>query len=268
MPGERVRDGKISVGVATPQHYRRFVILGEYGLMPIRVSVDATKAIEGLSQLQSKDLPYALSRTLTASAKDAQAAVKAELPQKFTLRNRFFEGGIRIKPADKRTPSRIEADVHTYTANKTTGAPGFAERQEEGGDKVPYGGRQHIAIPTRYLRGMAPGAIPAELRPRALLGFAANQGQYKTRRGTMSNARLVRGFVFFLQTLKDGRLAIMGRHMHDEDAYPFYVLVPSASLKPRFNMAEIVRKTVTEAFPKNWKAAWDDILAKGLRVRF
>ncbi len=237
--------------------------------MPIRTSVDITKAIEGLHSLQKDQIPFALAKSLTATAKDGQAAVKAALPSKFTLRNRFVEGGIRITPAKKNGP-RIEADVHTYTANSNSGAPGFMARQESGEERVPVQGRHHIAVPTRYLRQMAPNAIPTELRPRVLLGIVGDRYSTRNKKGQISlvSTRRVRGFVFFLQQMHDGNSAIMGRYFSDRDAYPFYLLIPDAQVRPRLGMAEIVDRVAQANLLKNWEEAWRGIFAKGLRVRF
>ena len=182
--------------------------------MRITTKIDATEAVAGLYDLQKKHLPFAMAKALTGSAKAGQVATQDSLGAKFQLRNSFTRQGIRIKPAD-RNQGRMEADVHTDTANRATGAPDYLLQQEEGGEKMPFGGRQYLAVPTRYLRQMAPGVIPAELRPKNLLG--ALGGRYTARRRdtgqlALRDQRLVRGFIFFMQTLKDGHKAIMGRY--------------------------------------------------------
>ena len=237
--------------------------------MPIRTSVDITKAVAGLHSLQKDQIPFALARTLTFTAKDAQAAVKASLPSKFTLRNRFMENGIRIKPAEK-NDGRIEADVHTFTSNSRTGAPGFMDKQENGGERVPVQGRHHLAVPTRYLRQMAPDVIPTELRPSTLLGIIGDRYSTRNKKGQVSlvSTRRVRGLVFFLQELKGGNSAIMGRYFTDRAAYPFYLLIPDAQNRPRLGMADTVNRTAQANLLKNWEESWRGIFAKGLRVRF
>ncbi len=235
----------------------------------VRVTVDATEATKDLHEIQLRSLPYAMAASLTATAKDAQAEVKRGLGAKFTLRNRWTEQGIRITPAQKKSDV-IQADVHTDTENRATGAPDYLGLQEDGGEKVPHGGRQHLAVPTKYLRSMCPGIIPAELRPRNLLAASATDGRYtaRTRKGQMAlrNQKIVRGFVFFLATLKTGHPAIMGRYFTEREAYPFYVLIPEANIKPRLHMEEDVERVVQQNFEKNWDAVWSRIMERGIRV--
>jgi hypothetical protein len=236
--------------------------------MKLRTSVDVSEAVRGLDDLQKKQLPFALAATLTGCAKAGQAAVQESLSGKFKLRNDFTRRGIRIKPASKRS-ERIEADVHTDTANRSTGAPDYLVAQQEGAEKVPHGGRKFLAVPTKYLRMLAPNVIPAELRPRNLLGAVG--GRYLANRrgkaGALRNQRIVQGFVFFVQDMKDGHKAIMGRYWTDREAYPYYLLIPEARVNPRLEMEKNVRRAVERAFPELWQETWRRIMVKGLRVR-
>ena len=236
--------------------------------MEIRTTIDVSEAVAGLNDLQKKSLPFALAQTLTGCVKAGQTAVQESLGEKFTLRNNFTRQGIRIKPAEKNA-QRIEADVHTDTENRSTGAPDYLAPQEEGGEKVPHAGREFLAVPTRYLRQMCPGAIPTELRPRNLLGAVGGRYTAITRgkkQIALRNQRIVQGFVFFIQDLREGHKAIMGRYFTDRDAYPFYLLIPSALIKPRLDMQQTVELAVQRAFPEKWQENWRKIMARGLRV--
>jgi len=234
-----------------------------------RVSVDASKYIAGVRNLETKQLPFILAKTLTDTVKDGQAEVQRNVRAAFKLRNTWTERGIRIKPADKKgNNGQIEADVHTDTANRATGAPDYLGRQEEGGEKVPYGGRQFIAVPTKYLRQMAPGAIPAELRPKNLLGATGGQFIYRGRKGQQVTGRQkrVRGFEFFLQKLKHGEMAILGRYFTDRDAYPFYLLIPHARVKRSgLEMVRTVERVANDRFGRHWDRNWQQAYASGLR---
>jgi hypothetical protein len=235
--------------------------------MDIRATLDVTEAVQGLAELQKKQIPFALAASLTGCAKEAQRAVQDTLSGKFTLRNNFTRQGIRISPANK-NGALIEADVHTDTANRSTGAPDYLVAQEEGGEKVPHAGREYLAVPTRYLRQMAPGIIPQELRPRALLGAVGGRFTFVKRNKQMAlrNQRLVQGFEFFMQDLSDGHKAIMGRYFTDRDAFPFYLLIPEGNIKPRFEMEKTVSIAVQFAWPAQWEQTWKKIMARGLRV--
>ncbi len=232
--------------------------------MSLRVSVDITEAVAGLHELEHQHLPYAVAATLTTLAKGAQGKVREGLQNKFKLRNEFTKQGIRIKPAEKNS-SRIEADVHTDTANRTTGAPDYLGKQEDGGERVAIGGRSHIAIPTRYLREMiGQRPIPAELRPKALL--TAVNGRYTKRngKGTTRQTR-VNGMVFFLAPEPDNPKWIMGRYWTDRDAFPFYTLATSVTTRPRLEMHQEVEAYVSQNFGNAWREQWEKMRARGLK---
>lgn len=239
--------------------------------MQLKAAVDVSQAVAGLNDLQKTQIPFALAKTLTGCAKVGQIKVQESLGGKFTLRSpAFMKRGIRIKPAEK-NGAVIEADVHTDFASHTSAAPDFMIPQEEGGEKVPHGGRQFLAVPTRYLRQMAPGIIPAELRPKALLGAVGGRYAVVTRQKgqiALRNQQRVRGFDFFLQDLRSGRKAIMGRYFTDRDAYPFYLLIPDAHIKPRLEMQHEVEQAARAAFPELWAETWRSIMGKGLKIKF
>jgi hypothetical protein len=230
------------------------------------VKVDATDLVKGLSDLQKNQLPYAMAKALTATAKDAQTSVQASLSEKFHLRNNWTKQGIRVKPAEKKEWP-ITADVHSDTSNRSTGAPDYLGLQEDGGEKVPINGRHHLAIPTKYLRRMVSGVIPQELRPRNLLGAVSGRFAGRNRKGQLAlkNQKLVNGFEFFLFPNPQNPKWIMGRYFTDRDAYPFYVLVPAGRVKPTLQMQKTVENIVNDRFARNWDVVWQDIMSKGLR---
>lgn len=235
-----------------------------------RVNLDISEFVAGRRKFEEKQLPFVTAKTLTDTARDAQAGVQNNVRQAFTLRNEWTVRGIRFKPASKKgNNGRIEADVHTDTANRKTGAPDYLGRQESGGTKVPYGGHQYLAVPTKYLRRMASGVIPAELRPKALLGataglFPAHQKNGKT---GFRSQRIVNGFVFFVQRLRGRDLAIMGRPIAERYAYPYYLLIHGANVKRSKLQAEkTVNQIARERFGQNWEANWRYVYASGIRI--
>jgi hypothetical protein len=120
----------------------------------IRVHHDVDRLIRNLDEAAEKQVPFALARSLTVTARDAQVDVKADLPTKFTLRNTWTARGIRITPARKGTPEAVVGSLEPYMA-----------RQETGGNRRP---RSHskIAVPaTKQSR-----VIPKSKRPAALKG--------------------------------------------------------------------------------------------------
>ncbi len=235
-----------------------------------KVNVDISAHVAAVRDLQSKQLPFITAKTLTNCAQDGQAEVRRNEDRAFKLRNNWTQQGVRIKPANKNGNSgRIEADVHTDTANRATGAPDYLGRQEDGGEKVPFGGRHYIAVPTKYLRQMCPGVIPQELRPKNLLGATGGRYTARTRKGQIAlrNQVRARGFEFFLQDLKDGHKAILGRYFTDRDAYPFYLLITEAHIKrSQLEMEATVASVVNARFERHWDENWRQAFASGLKL--
>jgi hypothetical protein len=236
----------------------------------LTVKVDISGFVAGRRNFEEKQLPFITAKTLTDTARDAQVAVQRNVRQAFHLRNEWTVRGIRIKPADKKgNNGRIEADVHTDTENRKTGAPDYLGRQETGGTKIPFGGHEYLAVPTKYLRRMVSGVIPAELRPKALLGASGGRFQVHQRNGKAGfrSQRIVNGFVFFIQKLRGGDLAIMGRPVAERHAYPYYLLIHSAHVRrSQLDMEKTVERVVQERFARHWDQNWQALYAAGLRI--
>jgi hypothetical protein len=232
-----------------------------------RIGIDASDLIRARRELEAKHIPFALAATLTGVVQDAQIEVQRNVRKAFTLRNRWTEQGIRIKPA---TPQNLQATIYTDTANRRTGAPDDLVRQEEGGEKVPVQGREHIAVPTRYLRALAPGVIPAELRPRALLSVVGGRYTTKNRKGQLAlrNQKIVRGLVFFVQRLGSGS-AIFARSANERnarDVVPFYILTPEVHVKQsELRFVQTIQRVASERLERQWDVAWLQIYDRGIR---
>lgn len=233
---------------------------------------EAGDVVEGIG----KQLPFAIARTLTKVAQDGQAAGIVEVGQVFTQRNDWTRRGIKIKPATK---TNLVAEVFTDTSNRKSGAPDYLLKQEDGGDRVPVNGRHYIAIPTKYLRRIAPGVIGNSLRPRSLLPQNAVMGQeYSGRFGFVGKSATPfprtqaqsaslgqRDFVAFVQKAKSGTLCIFVRHAgmryrgSGEAAEPWYTLVTHAQIKKRFHLEGDVQKAVDANLQRRWDETLQEI---------
>lgn len=235
--------------------------------MQLNVKVDATEAVAGLHELQHKSLPFALAKTLTGCARAGQRKVEANLGDKFELRNTFTQRGIRFKPADKAgVGGMIQADVHTHT--DTPSHPDYLGAQEEGQEKVPWGGHRYIAVPTRYLKRIA-GRIPGpDMRIGTIMQNIGSVYENDRRVRGLDHAQgMGHAMVFFIQEL-GGRKYVFGRYYKMRQAMPMYLLIPEAHIKPVLDMERDVDEAVQAAFPTLWRETWRQIMAKGLRITF
>jgi hypothetical protein len=256
----------------------------------ITLTTDISGPLAGVEQLLGEDLPFTIARFLTMQAQSGQEATRGLVKNVFTNRNDWTVKNIKITPATKQSQF---SEVYTDTENRKTGAGDYLPRQDEGGERVPLAGHSFLAIPTRYLRKIVPGIIPASFRPRNLLPPGAELGKAyagKFRapgrsatpypRTQAQHLALSNGeYVAFAQTTRGGTLCIfvrhggIGYHGGSQDAEPWYTLIREAYIKPRFPMEEIVAKALEANLEKNFDRAAAEVLvnnalASGLRVRF
>jgi hypothetical protein len=89
--------------------------------MRVRVISDVERITRALDDAAQKQVPFALARALTWTAKDAQSDVRGELPRRFTLRNNWVSSGIRITPAKKGAPEALVGSLEPFMARQETG---------------------------------------------------------------------------------------------------------------------------------------------------
>lgn len=256
----------------------------------ISIKTDLGDVPAGIEQMLGEDLPFTIARFLTMQAQSGQLAAQEGERRVFKLRNDWTTRNTKITPATKKT---LMSEVFTDTSNRKSGAGDYLPRQDDGGERIPLAGHNFLAIPTKYLRRLAPGIVPGALRPKSLLPAGANLGQeYTGKFGRMGKAAtpyprtrrqheaLSNGtFVAFVQKSKGGTLCIFVRHGGmgyrggNSDAEPFYTLVTHATIKPRFPMEQLVQAALDANGEKNFDRAAAEVLVSGalrsgLQVRF
>jgi hypothetical protein len=125
--------------------------------MQISVKVDASGVFRMLDS-HLRQVPFTVAKALTATAKDAQAAVTASIPVKFDRPNPFTQKAVTIIPAA--TKSNAVATVLVKDAQAK-----YLEIQEDGGQRKPEPGSP-INLPVKYrlnqYGNIARGAISRE----------------------------------------------------------------------------------------------------------
>jgi hypothetical protein len=120
------------------------------------VNVRSRLALDQISAVAKKQVPYATAVALTAVASKARDQIKAELPHEFTIRRPWTASGIRAERALKRdwphTKSRV-GSVDPYMVDFEKGGPHRLEGTRSSGPKF---GQRTTAF-----------AIPMEIRKAA-----------------------------------------------------------------------------------------------------
>lgn len=172
-----------------------------------------------------KYMSNGISAGVTKTAKEAQAAVVADIQAKFKNRKAWYAQqspiGIKIKAATAEKPT---AEVYTLAS--------FGPLQEKGGRKLPFNST-HLAMPANSGPLANMRSIPAELRPRALI--ASGKGFIVTSdRGTqmivMHNYR---------EKGKHSGISIM------------YILIKKADIKKKEFFFEPIQRVVNRNLARN-----------------
>lgn len=140
------------------------------------------------AKMNAKNMKFAVAKTLTNLAQEAQAKVRADMgkPGKLIIRRPWVVNGIRIKTAAR---DRLEAAIYSLDSG---GRRGFMTRQEFGGVKTPEGGK-HVAIPLKGVRPNARSIIPQYMKPKSLLMYGPQKNKTAQRMVSRAQAFKVKG---------------------------------------------------------------------------
>jgi hypothetical protein len=171
----------------------------------MNIQSDIKQAVAKLQSItDAKQLPFAIARALTVTARDVQDEVRNNLAQRFTLRNNWVRQGIQIQRATKQN---LEAMVFSRDA--------FMGLQEVGGAKSPLG--NYLAVPTSLVRRTPKDMIRKADRPKSL-GNKAEVIEFMGRKWLA------------LKRSRKGR--------NKNDLRLMYLLVPRADIEPRLKLRD------------------------------
>ena len=175
-----------------------------------------------LKALPHNEWPFATALALTRTPAAAQTALRAELPERFTIRRPWVLRQVKMEKATKRQPTPV-ARVFMSEATEY-----FAGLQERGGCKRGRrGGR--VAVPTGATRNKR-GTIPRSRRPAALLAKRGGPRAY------------------FIGKMRDGTEGVFERRRSGALTL-LYALEPVVEIKPALGLENTVRETMRRQFP-------------------
>jgi len=117
--------------------------------------IDASKTLKYLSDVALRQLPFAASKSLNDTAFKAREFIIRDMPNVFTLRNKWVQRGVRVKKSKKKSLL-----VKVFHRDQ------FLEKQEEGG--ILRGKGNRLAIPDK-IRKNPRRRITRAKRPRVII---------------------------------------------------------------------------------------------------
>lgn len=198
--------------------------------MAVKVTISSNaRQIARVHKKVRKQIPFALSKALNASALKAGADVRKGLSSRFTIRNKYVERGIRVgKFATKR---KLVAEVGSTDP--------FMVTHETGGARLKKPGNTFYAIPTAAIRKGGKGRVTPSKFPARLL----------KRKGS------------FLTRAKSG--APMVAQRKGKKRYPisiWWIFVRKAHIRKRLGFEAQVDVSVQKNFDKSFAKAFEAAL--------
>lgn len=129
-------------------------------MAPVEAQLVLRPWLRALNAVGKDQMPFAVARTLTDVAKDAQEEVRRVLSRRFEIRSKHPLRGIQVEPAKKRDWPRTRARVGTRDQ--------YIAQHERGGVFRPRSSSYH-AIPTRRVKRTKSGRVRKRDRPREII---------------------------------------------------------------------------------------------------
>jgi len=206
------------------------------------IKLDADRALSGLTDLQQRQIPFAMANAINRTAEEVQTADRDHISQVFTIRRPWVLTNVRIARSDFATKTKMSATIAIPDDS-------VLSKFEGGGMKAPRAGRS-IAIPVNARRTKS-DIIAASARPRAF-GFVQS-----AKPAPNGGALFVgKGRTFMIQ-MPDGTGWIFKRTGKARKGSPLvgsqllYVLKPKAVIPNLLGFYSISEATAQRRFPIN-----------------
>lgn len=217
----------------------------------IQINVD--KTIKALSNLERKQWPFALAKTLTNVAQLAKERVHVRTQRVFKLRNKkFILKGITIRPAKKTDVRMGKGEAEVYTKPSISR---FMTHHEKGALRRPIRSKV-IASPAKDLKGKqfrtAKGRVKKTWSPKTLMKQAGSYAwMYKYERsvGLPQTQRHNKRLKPFIISTKTGAKAIVRRKTRKSRKLEYlWILKRVVRIDPDWKFEKTVRHVVDRVF--------------------
>lgn len=223
------------------------------------VQVDARSAIQAVDSLHRNQVPFAIARSLTETAKKAQIAVQLITRNKFDLHSEFIPRGIRVKSARKAEAKLGFANAAVYTAPRIST---FMPIHEMSGSRKAR--NRAIAVPGRALKQKQyrtnTGRVKKKWRPSVLLQDWSGAGRGSARTGRSGGGGRQRAFIIPDRGNSPAMIARRtGRGSRPLEV--LYILIPVAEYKAVWDFENTVRTVAEKVFKTEFSIAMKQAIA-------
>ncbi len=228
----------------------------------LRVQIDPRGALATLSDLEQRQAPFAVSLFLNRLGNDAQGDMRDQIKRAFKLRREDWNlKGIYIARQDRATKTSWRVVIQVEDKRS------YLNKFEDGGEKVPLGGRMHIAVPNddvfrgRILKPDDP------LRPKNLQLHRDSHGRVIGDQRTFVLPLRHQGEQGIFQRLgkdKRGRQkknkGIRGRKGLDSGIQLLYTLVKRVPVRAQLQFVPTITATVATRSASRFREAFDEAM--------
>lgn len=226
----------------------------------ISIRVDTNAAISKLSDLELRQLPFAMKLALNATALEIETEERKHVQSAFTIRRPWVITNIKIGKSDFATKDKASVTISVPDDSVLV-------KFELGGVKTPRAGGKSIAIPLEAKRGKT-DIVANSQRPRA---FAFTQGFtslktgvtiYRGNHGTFMVQRPDGSGAIFQRLSARATKKRVGPHQlgRDPALKPLWLLKPQARIAPELGFYT----TGSEVAARRFGANMADALARAL----
>lgn len=193
--------------------------------MEIKISTDLAKLKTELGDFNSKQLPYAVSKTLNILADKSSDVIRKEFGDKLEIRNKgLLKIGVRVEKSNKNQWPYIQSEVGT---NKNLG---FLDDHIEGQKRVSLGSLGRATPNVKLIKRSASGKVAPNKRPKALLKKTGKKAP-------------------FIVTFKSGKRAIVQRTTNERlPLQVLFALHREAKINGVVDFYSVANKAFTREF--------------------
>ena len=237
-------------------------------VVSLNVKHDIDRALRKLTNIEKKQIPFAIALALTKTAQDAQKAITDQIPKVFDRPISATKKAVRIEPAKK---TKLVAAVkikdsffgspplEKYLAAQIKGGPRRHKRFERALISSGHMPANKYAVPSKRLRLNRFGNVPASTHVRILSAIKSGIDPTQFRTGSARSEKQQQKSRFFALPKKSGKRPAGIWERKGTGRNSFITLIFAYVSRPRYRVRlpfdKIAERISRRRFPINFRVA-------------